>query len=107
MRRWEAGIAVRLPNAPTFRVVPGNKAPGDLRLDWFSSRQRLWIPVQMSAAALITDFWYENEDHLYPPSRGKRGGKYFLDYLQIAAIEGWETADRKLRREQRFRRFAA
>lgn len=103
VRRWEVGLTIRLPNAPTFRVVNGDKKPGDLRLEWWSSARRLWLPVQMSAAALITDFFYENEDHLYPPPR-YMGGPYFMGYLAIAAAEGWQRADRKLRTEQHYRR---
>ena len=95
---------LRLPNMPALRVVKGTKKPGDLVLEWFSSKRKAWVPVEMSAAAIITDFLYENEEHLYPTTRGFMGGKYFLEYLRIAAEEGWEVANQKLATEKHFKR---
>jgi hypothetical protein len=104
MRRWQADTSHRIANAPDFRVKRGDKDGGDLRLDWWSSAQKLWVPVQMSAAALITDFFYENEEHLYPRVRGYMGGDFFIEYLKLAAHEGWQVADKKLRTEQYYKR---
>lgn len=81
-----------------FRVVRGSKSPDDLRLEWSTGGQ--WWPVHMAAVALMADFFYENEDRLYPPPR-YRGGRYFLDYLYESVIKGWERADLKLRLEKR------
>lgn len=104
MRRWHEGDTVEIPNSPLFRVVAGIKKPGDLRIDWWSSGRNTWLPINMSVAAVLTDFFCENEEHLYPQRKGLAGERYFKGYLELAASEGWEVADRKLRTEQRLKR---
>lgn len=82
-----------------FRVVKGDKGPEDLRLEW-RCMLPTWRPVSMRAAAALADFFYDNEDALYPPPA--LGGVYFLRYLDQAARHGYETADQRLRIEKAF-----
>lgn len=79
-----------------MRVVRGRKSAQDLKLEWLVGGQ--WVAVPMAAAALLTDFFYENEDCLYPPPAA--GGEYLLAYLRQAAENGWQSADARLQNEK-------
>jgi hypothetical protein len=59
-----------------------------------------WQPVTMAAAAIMADFFFDNEDVLYPPSRGFKGGRKFMEFLRLAVKEGWQTAVHGLQRER-------
>lgn len=96
-RRWNAETNFELAGMQ-FRVVHGVKAPDDLRLDWLVRDVQgigHWITVPMSVALMLCDFFFENEDVLYPPPA--KGGKYFLDYVRVACRSGWEKAQAGIR----------
>jgi hypothetical protein len=100
-RQFRAG-AVGQAGGVEYRIVQGKKHPDDLRLDL---RARDWVPVGMALGFLLSDFFNENENVLYPPEQGFKGGKMWLDYLIGAAEAGWEAAA-DLLRDQRERRAA-
>ena len=85
-----------------WRVVEGRKSEDDLRLDLLVPR---WTAVPMGLGFLFADFFYENENVLYPPSR-YRGGQMYLDFCGGAAHLGWEHA-RQLLAEQRLAKTVA
>lgn len=99
-RRFAAGQRYVISGL-TFRVVPGAKAPNDLRLD-VAYAGGIYRPVRMSLGAFLADYFYENEAELYPPPA--LGGDKYLAYLARAARDGWREADEVLRREQTRRR---
>lgn len=99
MRHWRAGWRYTHPSGITLRVEQGKKAADDLRMDIFVGR---WVPIPMAFGAILADFFYENEEVLYPPrgDAGPKGGKKYLDYLQGAAYVGWEAAESYLQDEK-------
>lgn len=84
-----------------FRVVAGKKKPGDLRLDVYADG--VWRPVTFEPLFLMTDFFYENEDRLYPPAEGKKGGKYVMDALRFATQHGYVAAWRRVELEKKYK----
>lgn len=102
MRRWKAGDEL-VVDGLHFRVVQGAKSPEDLRLELELGSG--WRPVNMSWGALMADFFFENEDVLYPPEErhlhGRIGGQYYLNYCARAAREGWQESDYGMRGEKR------
>jgi hypothetical protein len=102
---WERHIA-----GLRFRVVPGKKANGDLRLDWETPTG--WRAVPMSVGFLLADFLHENEEALkaagYFPGYAV-GGDYYLRQLRAAVDEGWEAATNRLaqQRQERAARTAS
>lgn len=62
-----------------------------------------WRSIPMIAVAMMTEFFWENEDVLYPPPRFK-GGAYFFEYLRDACERGYLRADSKLKEERRAKR---
>lgn len=96
-RRWEAGMKFELDGIH-YRVVRGVKGPDDLRLDHLIDGT--WRPIHMRQGALLADFFFENEDVLYPPPQYK-GGKKYLEYVRDAARCGWEKTEAVLRLERR------
>ena len=89
-----------------FRIVQGKKADNDLRLEWQIPGGE-WRAVSMAAGAIMADFWYENENVLYPPERGLLGGEKYSQYLGTAMHDGWEVADAVLQTEKAASRTAA
>jgi len=80
-----------------IRCVPGRKAPDDMKLEIRVSHGREYIPdewraVPMTLVAYMTEFFYKNEDNLYPPEEGYLGGEKFLQFLHDAVRNGYETA---------------
>ena len=57
---------------------------------------------------MLADFFFDNEQVLYPREKGFHGGHEYLRAMQDAALRGgWEAAQRKLREQQmRIRRGA-
>lgn len=96
MRRWREGQEFDFDGL-RFRVCRGKKAPADLRLDVMTGGT--WRAVHMRLGAMLADFFYENEDVLYPPPA--KGGRKYLDYCRDAAKHGWEKAEAVLRIERR------
>lgn len=99
-RRWHAGWQMEIDGV-RFRVRRGKKTPRgpgeDLVLEWFVGGR--WQPIKLRIAALITDFCFENEDVLYPPSQFK-GGMDCVEYLKTAVVYGWDKADALLNVER-------
>ncbi len=108
-RRW----SVREPfdfDGLKFRIVPGVKPTGlgergkDLRLEVYVGDA--WRPVHMRLGAFLADFFYDNEEVLYPlftPDDIKThwmGGKKYLVYVSSAARHGWEMAEAQLQAER-------
>lgn len=83
-----------------FKVERGKKAPDDLRLDILAAYrdeetglvEARALPVSMSFSAILADFFYENENVLYPPPRFK-GGKRHSQHMALAEQQGWEVAE--------------
>jgi hypothetical protein len=68
-----------------FRVRDGYKGRGDMVIDWFTPDG--WVPVSMSALAVLVEFIYLNEDNLFPPPRFM-GGMMLMRFLQDAVRFG-------------------
>lgn len=96
--RWRAGDE-RDIDGLRFRVTQGVKSPDDLRLDVKADGS--WRAVHMRLGAFLADFFFENEDVLYPPPA--KGGRKYLTYLRDATRYGWTKADAVLRIERRQR----
>jgi hypothetical protein len=78
-----------------YRLLPGKKGRGDLRLDWRYSddagRISPWRPVELDHVALILDAIADNENVLYPfPAAG--GGKVY-QFVRRALKDGWQKAN--------------
>lgn len=96
-RRWQAGWRGTVDGV-TLRVERGKKGPADLRMDVFVGGE--WKPVHMSLGCVLADFFFENEDVLYPPSQGFAGGTYYLRALAEAPKVGWEAVVGRIRSER-------
>lgn len=72
-----------------FRTVPGNRCPGDLRLDWYNGRG--WVPVPMELCAMLADFHGHLEQTRYPNGEG---AEFHWRYLRRAYAAGWRNAGR-------------
>lgn len=106
MRRWTARRRFNVDGV-WFRVVPGKKSPDDLKLEMLVPKRNVdgsvgtkWLAVHMSLGALLADFFYENEDILFPPEDGYKGGEYHSKHLRQAEEEGYEAATKTLRATQ-------
>jgi hypothetical protein len=102
MRRWQADWTYSRAGI-RLRVVQGKKSPDDLRMDVFVGR---WVAVPMWLVFLLTDFFCENEDVLYPPPR-YAGAAKFMRYIAGAPRVGWDVADEQLEAEKQRKRDAA
>lgn len=95
-RRFAHGQEYTTSDGLRFRIVRGRKTPRtpnnyadpvDLRIDvWANER---WQPVHMETAFLLVNFFYENEDVLYPKPR-LQGGDYFLEECRKAYGLGYQ-----------------
>lgn len=102
MRRWQPYDTGEVDGV-RFRVVPGVKKPGDLRMDWWLEGR--WVPAPMSWGALLGDFFYDNEQFLYPPMPNNRlkGGEKYVLFVRHAGRHGWRSAMAGLRAEKAMR----
>jgi hypothetical protein len=105
VRRWKPGDEIEVDGV-RFRVVAGKKTPNggmgqDLRLDWWTGGR--WQAVGMGVGFLLADFFFENEEVLYPQALGHLGGKKYLRFVKHAAERGWRYAVVELRAEQEAR----
>lgn len=95
-RRFRAGQQ-REFDGIRVRIVPGYKRTrgdaDDLRLEWETPSG--WRAVSMATVLAMADFFYENEDALYPPPR-YQGGRYWADALTRAMQSGWRTVAREI-----------
>ena len=82
-----------------WRVVEGQKFAGDLVLEFLIPGQG-WLAAKMEFGALMADFFYENEDARYPPSKGFDGGKRYTMFLGRAIRQGWKAAALQLAAER-------
>ncbi len=73
-----------------FRIVPGTKRPGDLRLEWLGNG-RYWLPLSYEPVGFLIDFFFENEDRLYPRPT-YQGGDYFMAFLRASVRHGYHDA---------------
>lgn len=69
-------------------------------MEWMVGGQ--WQAIPMEAVAILTDFFYENENVLYPPPA--EGGDYFMTYLHGAATEGFGVVEVQLQAEKQQKR---
>jgi hypothetical protein len=83
-----------------YRLVPGRKGRGDLRLEWASAGFP-WRPVTLDHVAIIVDAIADNENVLYPPPAA--GGGYVWKFLRQVLREGWRPAvhDLQLQRDRK------
>ena len=93
-----------------FKVVAGTKlrrhdgAPGhDLRLECWNPEESRWVPVKMELGAVLADFFYENEEHLFRRDEGFAGGRKYTYFINSAMTSGWLQAARTLNRERKAR----
>ena len=99
MRRWKAGQSFTI-NGVVFRIVEGVKEPpGDLRLEVLADEG--WVPASMTLGFFLADFFYENENHLFPPSNGFEGGEMYIDACRDAGQSGWRKAAEVLQEQKR------
>jgi hypothetical protein len=99
-RRWAPGQVIDDNAMPLFRCVPGSKGQRDLRLEWFV--RGAWRAVPMAAGLVMADFFFENENVLFPwPAKG--GGMY-LGAVTEAARKGWMPVAARLADERAARR---
>lgn len=80
-----------------FRVTEGRKAAGDLRMEWLGASGE-WQPMTFLPVFALCDFFYENEDVLYPPPA--KGGDYFRQAVCFAMRDGWRIQADRLRGEK-------
>ncbi len=95
-RRFRAGGAFRIPPMD-YRLEPGKKGPGDLRLDWRYNDDdgtSGWRPVELDHVALILDAIADNENALYPAPAA--GGGYVYRFARTALRDGWHRARHEL-----------
>lgn len=99
-RRWSVGWTGVVAGI-RFRVLEGRKAPGDLRLQNFTTSAG-WVDTPMALNFMLTDFFCENEDHLksYRPTWRKSGAAYHFEKLSKSVREGWESAETELRTQR-------
>jgi len=86
-----------------WRIVQGNKGPTDLILEL--EGRTGFAPARMALGGLMADFFYQNEERLYPRTFGYRGGELYLDFLRVALRRGWRQAHLELEAEREKRRL--
>lgn len=96
----QSGVVGGIP----WRIRKGRKMDGDLIVDLLAPDG--WHPVKMSLVGLLTQFFYENEQRLYPPPRF-RGGEFFVAFLRGCIRIGWSDASAMLEDQRRRRENAA
>jgi hypothetical protein len=103
VRRWKAGDWLEV-GGQRWRVVAGRKetkspATEDLRIEWPVDGR--YVPIPMMALAVLADFFYDNEEALYPRVNGYKGGRKPKAYMTWAADHGYERAEAGLQAEKR------
>lgn len=84
-----------------YRVRQGRKGPDDLVLELEGHRG--FVPAKMALGALMADFFYQNEESLYPRQFGYRGGDMYFNFLLSAIRRGWREACLELEAERQRR----
>ena len=75
-----------------LRIVHGYKSPDDLRIEWWDEKKSKWRPIHMELAAVLVEFFFDNEERLYPRTSGYKGGQKFWDYLVSSVAQGFELS---------------
>ena len=106
MNRWKASGRLYQISDLLFRVQPGAKGEGDVKLQVLANGA--WRDVKMELAFFLVDFFTSNEDTLSAnrPHWRQSGPAYFLKECVRASREGWEAPARAIVR-QRARKDAA
>lgn len=99
-RRFSAGDTFRM-SGMDFRVRQGRKAPDDIVIDWCTSSG--WVPIGFDVLGLLHDFFYENEEVLYPSPMGYMGGAKVTDFERFAVKHGHDAAIHRLESEKRMK----
>lgn len=83
-----------------LRIVQGDKAPVDLRLDMYVNGS--WVPVRMELPLMMCDFFADNERALeeYRPNWRNSGDGYFVIQLKKAIKHGWQVVADEIRRQR-------
>ena len=74
-----------------IRTMPGRKSPDDMKLE-IQTPQGEWRAVPMTLVAYMTEFFFWNEENLYPRRDGFLGGEKFMEFLRDSVNNGYETA---------------
>jgi hypothetical protein len=97
-----SGLAFRVEQGRKLSRVAGET---DLLLEvWTGDR---WAAVGMELGAMLTQFFYENEQVLYPPAlmngsgEPLLGGQRYLNACRAAIHHGWEAVAQQLEAERR------
>jgi len=83
-----------------WRIIKGQKNNGDDLILQLRTDGGKWDAVKMEVAFLLNDFLYQNEERLYPPSRGFMGGKKFYKAAMFAIKDGYEAASEAVKQER-------
>lgn len=84
-----------------LRIRQGRKGPDDLVLD--IEGYAGYVPVRMTLGALMADFFFQNEERLYPQEFNFEGGNRYVRFIHRAIAIGWENAAAQLARERALR----
>lgn len=106
MKRWRPQ-SFKISDLP-FRIVPGSKEQGDLRIEWQTPDGR-WRPIHMQAMFVLVDFFAENEDWLSMSRDHWRMSayQYLLAELSSAMRNGYQVPTRKIENQRRKLKDAA
>ena len=63
-------------NVEKFKIVKGRKSPED-KILLFND-----VAVKFEDVAKMICFFMDNEDTLYPPSKGFKGAEFFKEYIR-------------------------
>jgi hypothetical protein len=65
-----------MKNIEKFKIIQGRKSPDD-KILLFNN-----VAVAFEDVSAMICFFMDNEDTLYPPSRGFKGAEYFKEYIR-------------------------
>ena len=89
---WEAAF-----DGIQFRIGKGEKSADDLVLQWLTPGG--WRTLRFEAVFYMAQFFFENEDRLYPAAH-QLGGRKFLGAISTAALRGADEAWQTVLREK-------
>jgi hypothetical protein len=75
------------------KLRDGRKKPGDMMVVINATNHHITFEELVKLSILL----YKNEDHLYPPDLGLRGGEMLRDFMNEAFDKGDVTDDMKRR----------
>ena len=103
--RLVSGDPFTVADGTRFRILPGDKKPGDLVLELHADGR--WRRVTFETVGVMVEFLYRNEDLLYPPKRdggNNLGGEKVFRFLRECIRSGHPDAWRNLEMEKRLKR---